>query len=344
MDVRLSGEQRALRDAVVQLIDRLGPKSVADLEDVERQTKLAAAVASAGWLELRTAGDDGMPWASAVDAAIVVDELGRGLADVAFVGPTLAAELRRLAGVAPAGRPETVVMAGGLAELASSLAPSPPSHSVAIDAAGADVGLIGIGRPDRLGLGITSLRPADAVALDLTRPSASPSGGATPVGPGGCLTAEDITRWTAFGLALSCADLVGVMRGAIELARDYAGMRKQYGTRIGSFQAVQHLLADAFVAMEGSRSLALHAAWAADALPAPDALHAAAAAKAYTTRAARLACETSIQVHGGIGNTWDCLAHVYLRRSLASSDLFGGVGANLDRVLDGAVGGGHGLR
>ncbi len=103
MDVRLSGEQRALRDAVVQLIDRLGPKSVADLEDVERQTKLAAAVASAGWLELRTAGDDGMPWASAVDAAIVVDELGRGLADVAFVGPTLAAELRRLAGVAPAG-------------------------------------------------------------------------------------------------------------------------------------------------------------------------------------------------------------------------------------------------
>jgi alkylation response protein AidB-like acyl-CoA dehydrogenase len=62
-------------------------------------------------------------------------------------------------------------------------------------------------------------------------------------------------------------------------------------------------------------------------------------------------CETAIQVHGGIGNTWECLAHVYLRRALLSSDAFGGTGVNLDRVLAhrgiGARGGGeggHGLR
>ena len=123
------------------------------------------------------------------------------------------------------------------------------------------------------------------------------------------------------------------MRGAVDLSVAYAADRRQYGAAIGSFQAVQHLLADAFVAMEGSRSLALHAAWAVDALEPQDALAAAAAAKAYAARAARSVCETAIQVHGGIGNTWECLAHVYLRRALLSIDVLGGVGPNLDRVL-----------
>jgi alkylation response protein AidB-like acyl-CoA dehydrogenase len=142
---------------------------------------------------------------------------------------------------------------------------------------------------------------------------------------------------TALGLALTCADLVGVMTGAVRLATDYARDRRQYGVAIGSFQAVQHLLADAIVAAEGSRSLALHAAWAVDALPPAEALAAAAAAKAYCARAARTVCETAIQVHGGIGNTWECLAHVFLRRALLSADLFGGVGPNLARVLDRAL-------
>jgi alkylation response protein AidB-like acyl-CoA dehydrogenase len=87
------------------------------------------------------------------------------------------------------------------------------------------------------------------------------------------------------------------------------------------------------VAMEGSRSAALHAAWAVDALPAADALAAASVAKAYCARAARSVCETGIQVHGGIGNTWDCLAHVFLRRALLSTDILGGVGVSLNRVL-----------
>ncbi len=123
------------------------------------------------------------------------------------------------------------------------------------------------------------------------------------------------------------------MGGAVQLATAYATERHQYGAAIGSFQAVQHLLADAFVLTEGARSVTLHAAWAVDELPAPDALAAAAVAKAYCARAARQVCETAIQVHGGIGNTWECLAHVYLRRSLLSGDLLGDVGASLARVL-----------
>jgi alkylation response protein AidB-like acyl-CoA dehydrogenase len=124
------------------------------------------------------------------------------------------------------------------------------------------------------------------------------------------------------------------MRGAVGLSCDYAKARRQYGAAIGSFQAVQHLLADAYVSMEGSRSAALHAAWAVDALGADEALAAAAIAKAYCARSARAVCETAIQVHGGIGNTWDCLAHIYLRRALHSSDILGGIGASLARVRE----------
>jgi alkylation response protein AidB-like acyl-CoA dehydrogenase len=153
---------------------------------------------------------------------------------------------------------------------------------------------------------------------------------------------EALARWdgsdVAVGLALTSADLVGVMTGAVRLAVDYARDRKQYGAPIGSFQAVQHMLADAFTLSEGARSIALHAACAVDALPDDEAVAAGAAAKAYCSRAAREVCEIAIQVHGGIGNTWECMAHLFLRRALAVTALYGGVGENLERVLA------HGLR
>ena len=113
--------------------------------------------------------------------------------------------------------------------------------------------------------------------------------------------------WTALGLAISAADLVGVMRGAVALARDYATERRQFGQPVGAFQAVQHLLADAFVATEGARSAALHAAWAVDACPAPEALAAAAAAKAYCARAARRSARPRCRSTGGSatpGSAW----------------------------------------
>ncbi|MBV9484981.1 MAG: acyl-CoA dehydrogenase family protein [Frankiaceae bacterium] len=279
MDVRLSAEQRALRDAVAQLVDRLGPSSVADLDDTERRAKLDAAVAAAGWRELRAPDDAGQPWSSAVEPALVAEELGRGLADTSYIGPVLAADLSRRSGA---------------------------SFQAATGTAGAVVDLTG------------SFAPVEGEAEALS-----------------ALPPDDRARYLALGLALTSADLVGVMRGAIQLAVDYAGVRQQYGAYIGSFQAVQHLLADAQVAMEGSRSIALHAAWAVDELPADEALTAAAMSKAYCARAARPVCEASIQVHGGIGNTWECIAHVFLRRALVATEWFGGVGTNLDRVLVG---------
>ncbi len=65
-----------------------------------------------------------------------------------------------------------------------------------------------------------------------------------------------------------------------------------------------------------------HAAWAVDELPVVEAIEAAKVAKIYCARAALTVCETSIQVHGGIGNTWECLAHVYLRRVLTATELW----------------------
>ena len=337
MDVRLSPEQVALREAAAQVVDRLGPHAVGELDDPERAGKLDAAVTASGWRELRTSTDDGAPWASGVEVAVVAEELGRGLADVPFLGPTLAAELRRLAG-APRGR-VTRDRSAGSRPVGGRLPP------------GGDPGRGLRGRRRRgprrrpccscRRRAATSWRrspsPGGAGGVDLTRTTVvlEPAAAVVPVpDQAQPITDEGETRWTALGLAVTTADLVGTMRGAVQLAADYAKERRQYGQAIGSFQAVQHLLADALVATEGARSAALHAAWAVDALPAGDALAAAAVAKAYGARAARTVCETAIQVHGGIGNTWECLAHVHLRRALLSSDILGGTGANLARVLD----------
>jgi alkylation response protein AidB-like acyl-CoA dehydrogenase len=83
---------------------------------------------------------------------------------------------------------------------------------------------------------------------------------------------------------------------------------------------VGHLLAESLALLEGSISVLRHAAWAVDQLPVAEAIEAARVAKIYCARAALTVCETSIQVHGGIGNTWECLAHVYLRRVLAATE------------------------
>ncbi len=135
-------------------------------------------------------------------------------------------------------------------------------------------------------------------------------------------TQDDAERWLALALASTSADLVGTARGAHNLACEYAKIREQYGNSIGSYQAIAHLLAESLALIEGSVSILRHAAWAVDELAPAEAIRAARVAKIYCARAARTVCETAIQVHGGIGNTWECLAHVYLRRALTSTELW----------------------
>lgn len=325
MDVRLSSEQLALRDSVAKVVEQLAPHAVSQLDDSERAAKLDAAVVASGWRELRCASEDGEPWGSGVEAAIVAEGLARGLADTSFIGPTLAAELRRIAGAPASTVRETVALAEDLQASAASA-----SSAVAIDTAGASAALLLDGGE----LASVELERSP-VLVDLTRPTVQLEK-ISQVTPVGCqrIGLDQLTRWKALGLVITCADLVGVMQGAIELACDYAKSRRQYGVPVGSFQAVQHMLSDAFVAMEGSRSVALHAAWSVDALDPHDALAAASLAKAYCARSARDVCEIAIQVHGGIGNTWDCMAHVFLRRALVSIEMLGGVGPSLGHVLE----------
>jgi hypothetical protein len=161
--------------------------------------------------------------------------------------------------------------------------------------------------------------PADLMSVDLTRSAAGVVESPSDLGE---LSSEDAGRWRALALAVTCADLVGAARGTHALATEYAKVREQYGSAIGSYQAVGHLLAESLALIEGSISVSRHAAWAVDELSEPEAMAAGRVAKIYCARAALTVCETSIQVHGGIGNTWECLAHVYLRRVLTATELW----------------------
>ncbi len=123
---------------------------------------------------------------------------------------------------------------------------------------------------------------------------------------------EEIRRRALVALALeSC----GLARRALEYALEHANEREQFGKPIGTYQAISHPLADAFMRVELARSLALWAAWcvAAEDEQAPIA---AAAAKAYAAEAAVAVCETSIQAHGGIGFTWEHVLHRLYKRAL----------------------------
>ena len=116
-------------------------------------------------------------------------------------------------------------------------------------------------------------------------------------------------------LATLALEAVGIGKKALELALEHAKEREQFGRKIGVYQAVSHQCADMFVETELARSLAYWAAWcvAEDDGQAPIA---AAAAKAYASDAAVAACERSIQVHGGIGFTWEHVLHDYYKRAL----------------------------
>ncbi len=289
MDVRLTSEQQQLRDAAAKLADDLGPGAVQDLDDASRIARLNKQIELAGWRSLRSDG------ASGVEVAIVAEEFGRRLVDAPFLGPVLADDLARNLGADSAGATIAV-------------------DDRVIDARGAQ---------RALSLSGSTILATDVAACrtgaDLTRAEADIVGSPATLGE---VSADVAARWLALALVTTSADLVGVARGAHAVACDYAKLREQYGKAIGSYQAVAHLLAESLALIEGSVSVLRHAAWAVDELLPAEAIRAAQVAKVYCARATRTVCETAVQVHGGIGNTWDCLVHVYLRRALTSTELW----------------------
>ena len=118
---------------------------------------------------------------------------------------------------------------------------------------------------------------------------------------------------------------------AMEMAVEYARERKQFGRPIGSYQAVSHRCAQMLLEVEGSRSGAYYAAWCADAEP--ESLPAAASgAKAYSSDAGWRVCGSSLQVHGGIGFTWEHDLHFFLKRAKTNAMLYGSAREHRERV------------
>jgi hypothetical protein len=323
MDIRLTADQAALFDTMTRIASDLGPGAVGDLDDAPRRVRLDEAVAATGVRALRDRSDDDAALASGVESALVAQALGRAPADTAYLGPSLAGDLRRRAGLDGDGVARTVALTPDLSHPIVAAGGQLGAAAVAVDAAGAERAVVLVEVDGDRHLGEVELAGASAGA-DITRCQVDLAADAPVVIVGDRpITDDALTGWAAFGLAVAAADAVGAMGGAVRLGVDYAADRRQYGAPVGSFQAVQHLLAEAHTLADGALSISRHASWAADAMEPADAHRAAARAAVYVGRAQRTVAETVIQVHGGIGNTWECMAHVFLRRMFLDDAILG---------------------
>jgi alkylation response protein AidB-like acyl-CoA dehydrogenase len=320
VDALLDDTEQLLADSIAAQVAAAIPTTVSGLESFGD---------GAFWSQLATTEllGLGLPESSGgmgtvLDATIVLAALGRAVAPVPYLGAAvLPGQLLAAAGADPDSIAElvggtrrfAVAFDAEVADLATTA-----TASIAFDAAGCAVALAIEPGGDVVSVPIG----ADREAIDPTRRVAD-------LGPGprgeriGVLSAEARERWRAVALVAVAADLVGVMAGALDLAVEHAKTRVQFGAPIGRFQAVQHLVADAHVDVEGARSLVNHAAWAIDHLDLADALTAAHVAKAYCSEKGKLVCERVIQVHGGMGMTWECRAHLFHRRALLDRALLG---------------------
>jgi len=136
---------------------------------------------------------------------------------------------------------------------------------------------------------------------------------------GGWSLLERVVDRGKVGLA---AEMCGGAQRVLEMSVDYAKVREQFGKPIGSFQAIQHKCANMLVEVESSKSITYYAAWAV-ANDVPEAPLAAAMAKAYTSDAYRHTAGEGIQIHGGIGFTWEHDMHIYFKRAKSSEVTFG---------------------
>jgi alkylation response protein AidB-like acyl-CoA dehydrogenase len=139
-----------------------------------------------------------------------------------------------------------------------------------------------------------------------------------PVGGAGPLL-EALLRRAA---VCASAEMLGSARRCLDMSVGYAKVREQFGQLIGSFQAIRHRCAEMLMAAENSHAAVYYAAWALNA-GADDAALAASVCKAYVSEAARQVCGDAIQVHGGIGFTWEYDLHLYVKRAKALEPLWG---------------------
>jgi hypothetical protein len=340
MNALYDAEQQMLVNALQRLATSVGVQQPRDLDTLDRAHGWAE-ISEVGLLALRQR-EAGRPVASGVEVLISAEALGAALAPQPFIGcGVLAQELLALAGAPPAwgeaiasGQARCGVL---LTRDLSQLAQADDPEAIAWDVDGAEHAL-GLARtPEGQRLVRVALHQGFVAAdgADLTRCMLRRDGPiAVPEDAGDLLDADAMDRWLALALVALSADITGALRSAHTGALAYTKERVQYGVLIGSFQAIQHLCAEMLVQIEAAHTLNAYAAWAVDAQTPAQALLAARTAKAYCASVALPVAEAVMQVYGGIGQTWEHVAHLVLRRAMTDAQVLGGEAWQLDRIAD----------
>ena len=343
MDFAFSDEQDMLREqARAFLADRFPLEKVAEItrSDEGWDKQSFRQIAELGWTSLSVPEDAGGSGMGFIDEAVLFEELGRGLfpgpyfSTIGLALPLLLDSSDQLPGIVSGERTATLAWAepSGPSKLADigrgitakaersngswtvsgekSLVPDAEivDHILVVAAASEGIGVWAIERGDA--------NPKTHSTMDATRRfgSIAPSGADAVliVEPGKGEDAIAAVRRRA--LAALALEAVGIAQRAVELSIEHVSERKQFDKPIGTYQAVSHQVADMYVDLELARSLAYWAAWCVDTGD-DQADVAVAAAKAAAADAAVLACERAIQVHGGIGFTWEHPLHLFYKRA-----------------------------
>jgi alkylation response protein AidB-like acyl-CoA dehydrogenase len=343
-DLLYSDTEEALRDSVRHLFaDRCPPETVARAYDPAPQDfspvwrTLSAELGVAGLLVPESLGGAG---AGAREAAVVMEEIGRAVAPVPYLSSAVLATVALLR----AGDTETVSeLAQGSVTAALvvplSTAPGDPVAGVSIGGDGlnglvssvagaseADVLVVPVAGPDGLELHTVSsaaagVEVAPLLALDMTRSLANVRFSAavsSPVGPADGAVADALQT----AAALLASEQLGLAQWCFDTTLAYAKQRKQFGRAIGSYQAIKHRLADLWFEVSSATAVARYAADTC-ARGYEDASIAAAIGQAYCSGIAVHAAEECVQLHGGIGMTWEYPAHLYLKRAKSDQLAFG---------------------
>lgn len=315
-----------------------------------------------GVLGLAVSSDDGGAGGSLVDQAVAVEEFGAHLACGPLFGtvylsiPALAAcpagsvrdsllasllEGERTSAFAVPERAGAFDVEGvGVTARSGSNCTITGTMQRIVDADAADTLLVAARGPDGVCLyavetSAGGVERTPLVTMDLTRPQATvhfrDADAHLIAGPD---AAPDVIAGALrVGSALLAVEQVGAARHLLGLAVEYAKTRMQFGRQIGSFQAVKHRLADMLVDVEHSRSTAYHAVWALADDSAGSALAVSIAQATCSAALSRIAADT-IQVHGGIGFTWEHQAHLYFKRAATDAVLLGSAEQHRARVAE----------
>ncbi|WP_168215001.1 acyl-CoA dehydrogenase family protein [Mycolicibacterium sp. ELW1] len=360
-EFQFTEEQQQLRAAVRKFCaDNFDESTVRRL--MESEVPFDAKVwnrlgAELGVLGLSVPEDDGGVGGSLVDQAVAVEEFGATLACGPLFGTVYLAVPALVASSAGPARDELLAtLVEGTATAAFAVADRAGAFDLAavtvdaagdtvsgtvkrvVDGAAADVILVAATGPDGVGLYAVEAQDVQRTALstlDLTRPQANITFSDSPArllaGP------EDaervITHALQVGSALLAVEQVGAAQHLLDLSVEYAKSRLQFGRQIGSFQAIKHKLADMLVDVEHARSAAYHAVWALTDGSDDPALATSIAAAAASAALSRVAADT-IQVHGGIGFTWEHQAHLYFKRAATDAALLGTAEQHRARIAD----------